>query len=309
MDKPLIFLGSSGKQAKLLQALARGLDDVAHVEPWTTSFNPGTTTLERLLELTREVDFAVFVFARDDWTTTAPPADPPAGTGQASPRDNVVFEAGLFGAALGMRRTFILHASGSKLPTDLLGMTSVRYGDATTAAEMRVVNQKLRKAIQDEGRVARIEGHWWQYSLSERSEREPSAVSLLRISRDRDGALEVNGRSWQQDGRLSARYWSEAAKERKDPSGIFYYWKGERPRDPDAPQLDGTGEIRIESADRAAGYFTTRSDTNPAVNARTSGVYWRAHPDDMGILDGGDDRQRAELIAERLRQWKAITDA
>ena len=29
--------------------------------------------------------------------------------------------------------------------------------------------------------------------------------------------------------------------------------------DPDAPQLDGTGEIRLESADRASGYWTTRS--------------------------------------------------
>jgi hypothetical protein len=37
MDKPRIFLGSSGKQQKLLQALTRGLEDVAHVEPWTTS--------------------------------------------------------------------------------------------------------------------------------------------------------------------------------------------------------------------------------------------------------------------------------
>jgi hypothetical protein len=27
-----------------------------------------------------------------------------------------------------MRRTFILHASGSKLPSDLLGLTCVRYG-------------------------------------------------------------------------------------------------------------------------------------------------------------------------------------
>jgi hypothetical protein len=26
----------------------------------------------------------------------------------------------------------------------------------------------------------------------------------------------------------------------------------------------------------------------------------------MGILDGGDDRKRAELIAERLRHWKSI---
>jgi hypothetical protein len=308
MDKPRIFLGSSGKQQKLLQALTRGLEDVAHVEPWTTSFNPGTTTLERLLELAREVDFAAFVFARDDWTTSSPPASDDAGSGQASPRDNVVFEAGLFGAALGMRRTFILHASGAKLPSDLLGLTCVRYGDEITA-EMRVVNQKLRKAIENEWRAARIDGMWWQFSMTELTSDEPSAVSLLRISRDRDGLLDLSGRSWQEDGTLSARYWSEAAKERKDPPGIFYYWKGERPRHPNAPQLEGTGEIRLESDDRAAGYWTTRSDNQPAVNARTSGVYWRANPEDMSILDGRDDRRRAELIAERLTHWKSTTNA
>src|SRR4030081_4136008 len=102
MDKPRIFLGSSGQQEKLLQALTRGLEEVAQVEPWTTSFNPGTTTLNRLLELAHEVDFAAFVFARDDWTTTSAPASDPKAPGQASPRDNVIFEAGLFGAALGM---------------------------------------------------------------------------------------------------------------------------------------------------------------------------------------------------------------
>jgi hypothetical protein len=309
MDKPRIFLGSSGKQEKLLQALTRGLEDVAHVEPWTTSFNPGTTTLERLLELAHEVDFAAFVFAHDDWTTNSPLASPLPGSGQASPRDNVVFEAGLFGGTLGMRRTFILHASGSKLPSDLLGLTCVRYGEATTPAEMRVVNQKLRKAIENAGRVARIEGLWWQFSLTERTAREPSAVSLLKISRDRDGALEVAGRSWQEDGRLSARYWSEAVKERKEPSGIFYYWKGERPLDPDCPQLYGTGEIRMESPERASGYWTTRADKHPEVDVRTSGVYWRADPDDMSILDGRDDRKRGELIAERLGHWKSIKNA
>ena len=267
MDKPRIFLGSSGLQKKLLQALTRGLEDVAHVVPWTTSFNPGTTTLVRLFELAHEVDFAAFAFARDDWTAASLPASPPAGSGQASPRDNVVFEAGLFGGVLGMHRTFILHASGSKLPSDLLGFTCVRYGEATNPSEMRAVNQKLRKAIENEGRVARIEGLWWQFSLTART-LEPSAVSLMRISRDRDGALELRGRSWQEDGSLSTRYWSEAVKERKEPSGVFYYWKGERPRDPNAPQQEGTGEILLESADRAAGYFTTRSD---APEARTRG--------------------------------------
>ena len=208
-----------------------------------------------------------------------------------------------------MRRTFILHAGGAKLPSSLHGLTCVRYGEATTAAEIRVVNQKLRQAIEQEHRVARIEGPWWQFSLTERSAREPSAVSLLRISRDRDGALELSGHAWQEDGTLSARYWSEAAKERKDPAGVFYYWKGERPRHPNAPQLDGTGEIRLETADRAAGYWTTRSDTDPEVNARTSGVYLRADPEDMSILDGRDDRKRAELMAERLRHWKSIANA
>src|SRR6187402_775414 len=117
MGKPRIFLGTSGKQAKMLQALTRGLEDVADVQPWTSS---------------------------------GPAQTPLSDSVQASPRDNVVFEAGLFGGVLGMRRTFILHATGSKLPSDLLGLTCVRYGDAATAAEMRVMNEKLRKAIETE---------------------------------------------------------------------------------------------------------------------------------------------------------------
>jgi len=304
MNKPRIFLGSSGKQAKLLQAITRGLEDVAEVEPWTTTFNPGRSTLDRLVELSQEVDFAAFVFAQDDWTTTDP-----SESGEASPRDNVVFEAGLFGGALGIRRTFILHAQGSKLPTDLLGLTSVRYDPAASAAEVRSINEKLRKAIETEGRRGPVEGLWWQLSLTARSEKEPSAVSLLRISRERDGGLNVNGRSWQEDGTLSARYWSEAAKERRDPAGIFYFWKGERPRDPDAPQLEGTGEIKLEATDRATGYWTTRSDRDPALNARTAGVYLRADPSDLELLDSGTEAERAELIAQRLQEWRSAANA
>ena len=113
-----------------------------------------------------------------------------------------MFEAGLFGGALGIRRTFILHAHGSKLPTDLLGLTSVRYDPASSPAEVRAINQKLRKAIETEGRRSPVEGMWWQLSLTVLSEDEPSAVGLLRISRDRDGGLTVSGRAWQEDGTL-----------------------------------------------------------------------------------------------------------
>ena len=304
MNKPRIFLGSSGKQTKLLQAITRGLDGVADVEPWMTTFNPGRSTLERLVELSHEVDFAAFVFAQDDWTTTDA-----SESGQASPRDNVVFEAGLFGGALGIRRTFILHAHDSKLPSDLLGLTSVRYDPSASPAEVRAINPKLRKAIEAEGRRGPVEGLWWQLSLTARSEFEPSAVSLLRISRDRDGALNLNGRAWQEDGTLSARYWSEAAKERRDPAGIFYFAKGERPRHANAPQFEATGEITLETVDRATGYWTTRSDREPGLNARTAGIYLRADPSDLEVLDSGSEGERAELIAQRLGEWKAAANA
>jgi CAP12/Pycsar effector protein, TIR domain len=304
--KPRIFLGSSAQQEKLLQALTRGLQDIADVEPWTTVFVPGVSTLDRLVELTRDVDFAAFIFAQDDWTSKG--VTPDMAAGQPSPRDNVVFEAGLFGGALGIRRTFILHARGAKLPTDLLGLTAIRYDPDTTPQIVRQINQTLRKAIQEEGRIKRLEGDWWQLSLTARTELEPSAISLLTISRNRTGALEIAGRSWQSDGTLSARYWSEASKEHTDPAGIFYFWKGERPRDPDAPELEGTGEIKLDSVDRANGYFTTRSDGVNPFHARTSGIYLRADPGDKAVLDG-NSAERAALIAQRLEDWKSVANS
>ena len=51
----------------------------------------------------------------------------------------------------------------------------VRYDEATNPSEMRAINQKLRKAIESEGRVERIEGLWWQFSLTVRGPQEPSA--------------------------------------------------------------------------------------------------------------------------------------
>jgi hypothetical protein len=302
MQKPRIFLGSSGKQERLLRALARGLADVADVESWTTTFNPGTSTLERLVELTGQVDFAAFVFAQDDWTTAAGAEAP----GQASPRDNVVFEAGLFGGVLGMRRTFILHANGAKLPSDLLGLTCVRYPGDAGPAEMRTINHKLRTAIEAEWRPAGIEGLWWQHSLTARTADEPSAISLLRIFRERSGALSLEGRAWQEDGTLSSRYRSEAVRERIDPAGIFYYFKGERPRQANAPEIEGVGEIVLEFPGRATGYFTTRSDT---FQARTSGIYLSADPADAAILDGRDAAARADLIAARMADWRSLLDA
>jgi hypothetical protein len=65
----------------------------------------------------------------------------------------------------------------------------------------------------------------------------------------------------------------------------------------------------MESVERASGYWTTRAEKHPEVDVWTSGIYWWAEPEDLSILDGRDDRKRAELIAERLTHWKSMRNS
>jgi hypothetical protein len=70
-----------------------------------------------------------------------------------------------------------------------------------------------------------------------------------------------------------------------------------------------TDERFLNSTDRATGYWTTRSDRDPGLNARTSGVYLRADPSDLRVLDGESKEERAQLIAQRLREWGSAANA
>ena len=104
---------------------------------------------------------------------------------------------------------------------------------------------------------------------------------------------------------LSARYWSEAAKEREDSSGIFYYWKGERPLDPDCAATGRDGGDQVGIGGPGIGVLHDMC-VRPEPELRHLRRLLRAESTDMGILDGRDDRQRVELIAERLRNWKGM---
>jgi hypothetical protein len=95
----------------------------------------------------------------------------------------------------------------------------------------------------------------------------------------------------------------------KDPAGVFYVWQGERPRHPNAPAIHGTGEIRLATDDRAEGFWVTRSEVDPALNAKTSGVYLRADAADLEVLDGRDNQARVVLIAERIADWQSIVNS
>ena len=121
---PRIFIGSSSESRKAALAVKKALDRVAEAVVWTQGnvFEPGKFTLESLEEHSRRSDFAAMVFAPDDVIFSR-------GKRQAGPRDNVIFELGLFMGATDRTRTFVVAPRGKKLkiPTDILGTNFVTY--------------------------------------------------------------------------------------------------------------------------------------------------------------------------------------
>lgn len=119
-----VFIGSSSEAILEASYINRALTrrDVT-CRLWTQGvFQLSQTTIEDLIRAANEYDFAVLFLTPDDMTASR-------GKRKASPRDNVVFELGLFMGALGRERTYVVAPSGVdlKLPTDLLGITRAPY--------------------------------------------------------------------------------------------------------------------------------------------------------------------------------------
>src|SRR3954465_5678789 len=96
-----IFVASSQESQKLAERLVRELNGDLLPVPWWRAFSLGEYTFEALARQSRTVDGAIILAAKDDrvWYR---------GQHAGRPRDNVIFEFGLFASRLGLRRTIIL---------------------------------------------------------------------------------------------------------------------------------------------------------------------------------------------------------
>lgn len=116
-----MFIGSSAEGRDIARNLQVELGEVCRVRRWDQNvFEPSGFTLDSLITVAAEVDFAVLIATPDDTTISR-------GESRPSARDNVVLEFGLFAAALGRARTFLLATGNLKLPTDVLGLTRLPY--------------------------------------------------------------------------------------------------------------------------------------------------------------------------------------
>jgi len=121
---PRLFVGSSSEALPIAKALVSAVPaNVAIVSLWSQGvFGASRFPIEDLETQVEEADFAALVLASDDRVHSR-------GADFEAPRDNVIFELGLFMGALTRHRTFILAPQFTKLkiPTDLLGLTQLRY--------------------------------------------------------------------------------------------------------------------------------------------------------------------------------------
>ena len=149
--EPVLFIGCSSEALPFANELQLGFKyDRISAIVWTNGvFGPSGTAVESLYRLADSADFAAFLISPDD-TIISRDREVPA------PRDNVIFEIGLFMGRLESRRVFLIteHGDDVKIPSDLLGITPITYVVSPTkqlSAVVAPVCTELRNAIMQIG--------------------------------------------------------------------------------------------------------------------------------------------------------------
>jgi CRP/FNR family cyclic AMP-dependent transcriptional regulator len=123
--RPVLFIGSSKEALPIAREIRNGLryDDIL-IRLWTDGgiFGASRFPIEDLEVQVVSSDYAVLVLSPDDKVLSR-------GKESDAPRDNVIFELGLFMGALRRERAFIVmpRSFDIKIPTDILGLKPLEY--------------------------------------------------------------------------------------------------------------------------------------------------------------------------------------
>lgn len=123
-EVPNVFICSSSESLPYAEAIKLGLDyHPSNVDLWTEQvFSPMKQTMEDLEREVNNADFGIALVMAEDIVRSRKKQ-------MVTPRDNVVFELGLFMGKLGRARTIIVSPRGVdlKLPSDLLGLNFLQF--------------------------------------------------------------------------------------------------------------------------------------------------------------------------------------
>jgi hypothetical protein len=156
VSKPRVFIGSARESIPLVNAIHSQLSYYAEVTPWSAGvFKPNKYPMEDLEQQLQSNDFAVFVFSADDTVYMRDNV-------YLSPRDNTIFEMGMFWGKLKRERVFFIvpdhipeQRTGTAIdafhiPSDLGGLTVLKYeirSDGNFAAAVNVACSEMIHSI------------------------------------------------------------------------------------------------------------------------------------------------------------------
>lgn len=129
-----IFIGSSKEAEVEMERIGVMIEKLnCDVITWQDeeSFIAGDFTLESLINMSRKVDAAIFIFNGDDETWYRKNL-------VQSVRDNVLFEYGLFVGAMGRKNVTFVCKNKPKIATDLLGLNYINGEDKDLSLKKKI---------------------------------------------------------------------------------------------------------------------------------------------------------------------------
>jgi Predicted nucleotide-binding protein containing TIR-like domain len=109
-----VFLAYSSKARATANDIAKFLSSRGvSVRDWEIDFAPGSTILDELMVASKSCLGAIMLLTKDDEFF--------GEENFAAPRDNVIFETGLFMEAKGRERVLVVREQGAKMPADIGG--------------------------------------------------------------------------------------------------------------------------------------------------------------------------------------------
>lgn len=142
-NRKSIFIASSSESLDIARAVKANFDHEADVDIWNENiFALNKAYLTSLLDRSSFYDYAIIILSKDDKTSTR-------GEEVWTPRDNALFEFGLFMGRIGPERAFTIAEEGVKLLTDFAGIhiPTFRKRDNLVSAVGNACEQ-IRKEMQ-----------------------------------------------------------------------------------------------------------------------------------------------------------------
>lgn len=329
MKPSKVFIASSTEGSSITETiqelLNQNLREKIEVRPWTREFELSKTYIETLEEVSDEFDFAIIILTPDDISTSRSEI-------KQTPRDNVIFELGLFMGSLGRNRCFIVREKRPdlKIPTDLLGIKEASFrlstkSDLKTAlsrpcSQIIEIIKKLgnryklsRDALLIQSAIrkfcGKVEGAWWERVITV----DFSAISFFQIEQDLlHNSVGLIGKSYDIKGNQVANWKSLIGRVEKDETRIVYHWKGKHVLQKYAHiPFHGFGELEFdkplneeEMITSGHGSFWNVNEYRPdKTEIKTTELRRIVNPDVIITMNSGDKKAIRLLIKNTLNEW------